>query len=66
VIAPEPSGPGQDVAPGCRRCGGPGPENSLRLCEGCERHLVRHSQAYQVVAVAGLGAGRRAIAVRVG
>ena len=51
MIAPEPGGAGQHVAPGCQRCG---------------RHLVRRSQAYQVVAVAGLGAGRSAIAVRVG
>ena len=66
MIAPEPGGAGQYVAPKCQRCGGPRPESSLRLCRRCGRDLVRRCQAYQVVAVAGLGAGRRAIAVRVG
>ena len=58
MIAPETGGAGQHVAPGCQRCGDPRPENSLRLCQRCGRHVVRRSQAYQVVAVAGLGAGR--------
>ena len=66
VIAPEPGGAGQQAAGRCQRCGGPRPESSLRLCRPCGRDLVRRCQAYQVVSVAGLGAGRSAIAVRVG
>lgn len=63
---PGPGEAGRQAAKPCQRCGGPRPESSLRLCRRCGRDLVRRCQAYQVVAVAGLGAGRSPIDVRVG
>lgn len=56
----------QETGRTCQRCGGPRPDSLLRLCRPCGKDLVRRVQAYQVVSVPGLGAGRRTIDVRVG
>jgi hypothetical protein len=50
----------------CQRCGDPRPASRLRLCRPCGKDIVRRVLAYQVVQVAGLGAGRAPIDVRVG
>lgn len=65
-MVPEPGRANRKAPWVCQRCGEAPPVTGLKLCGRCGRDLTRRCLAYQVIHIAGLGAGRKAIAVRVG